>query len=156
MTHGEAILFYDGVCGLCQRAVRFVLRHDRRESIRLAPLQSDLARSTTGGFGIDLPGGASEDDSTGAPAWETIYLWLREPDGRERLLDRSDAVIAILIRIGGAWSLLGRLIGLAPRALRDAIYRRIAANRYRWFGRHEQCPLPPPGLERRFAARTRR
>jgi predicted DCC family thiol-disulfide oxidoreductase YuxK len=128
-----AVIFYDGVCGLCDHTVRFVLEHDTEGTLfRFAPLQSDYAIATLAAHGRD----ASELD--------TVSLL----DG-DRLLVKSDAVLTILDRIGGVW----RLIALArflPRFLRDTGYQWVARNRYRWFGRFDHCALPPPELRQRF------
>ena len=132
------VLFYDGVCGLCDHIVRFVLQHDRAGLFRFAPLQSDYAAAVLARHGRD----ASELDSV---------CLLVDPDGpNERLLARSDAACAVFAGLGGAWRLLalGRFL---PRPLRDAAYDAVASRRYRWFGRFDQCPIPSPLLRERFA-----
>lgn len=132
------ILFYDGVCGLCDRIVRFVLRHDGAGVFRFAPLQSDYAAAVLARHGRD----AADLDSV---------CLLVDPDGpNERLLARSDAACAVFDGLGGAWRLLalGRLL---PRPLRDAAYDVVASRRYRWFGRYDQCAIPSAELRARFA-----
>src|SRR4051812_47258847 len=83
------ILFYDGVCGLCNRLNQFVLRRDRGDRFRFAALQSGLAREELGRPGKD-PGDL-----------DTVYLLT--DDGR--LLDRARAILFILRELGGAWKL---------------------------------------------------
>jgi predicted DCC family thiol-disulfide oxidoreductase YuxK len=131
------ILFYDGVCGLCDRAVQFVLRHDHAGRIRFAPLQSELARDVLARQGRD----AADLDS--------MYLGLDIGTPRERLLTRSDGVIQVLRELGGPWRWLAAA-RLVPHGLRDPAYDWVVRHRYRWFGRHEQCVLPRPEWRERF------
>src|SRR5262245_6196144 len=93
VTDGIAhpILFYDGVCGLCNRIVQFVLRHDPAGRFRFAPLQSDLARRTL------------ERHHRDARDLDTVSVLLDAGKGRERLLQKSDAVVAVLDELGGRW-----------------------------------------------------
>lgn len=131
------ILFFDGVCGFCNRAVQFVLRHDRAARFRFAPLQGDLAHSLLARHGRD------------ARDLDTMYLALDAGTDHERLLAKSDAVMAVLRELGGWWALLAAA-RIVPRALRDRAYDVVARNRYRWFGRYDACPLPAPGVRERF------
>jgi predicted DCC family thiol-disulfide oxidoreductase YuxK len=131
------ILFYDGVCGLCDRTVQFVLRHDRRGRVRFAALQSAYARRMLARHGRD-PG-----------RLDTMYLLLNPGAPAERLLDRSDGIMGVLQELGGFWRLSAALRVL-PRVLRDRAYDLVARNRYRWFGRYDRCALPPPDLRGRF------
>ena len=134
-----AVIFYDGVCGLCDRTVRFVLRHDHAGRFRFATLQSDYAAAALARHGRD----AADLDSV---------CLLLDPDGPgERLLAKSDAVLAILDGLGGVWRLAAAARWL-PRAWRDAAYDALANRRYRWFGRFDQCPIPSPELRARLAA----
>jgi len=131
------LLFYDGHCGLCHGAVRFVLARDPGgAAFRFAPL---------GGVAFE----------TAVPATQRAVL----PDsmavltrGGERLL-RSGAAVHVLGRLGGAWKVLGGLLGLVPRSLRDAVYDYVARRRKSWFGEVEDsCPVVPAALRARFDA----
>jgi predicted DCC family thiol-disulfide oxidoreductase YuxK len=136
-----AVILYDGVCGLCDRTVRFVLRRDRAGRFRFATLQSAYAATVLARHGRD----AADLDSV---------CLLVDPDGPdERVLMRSDAVLVILHGLGGPWRLaaIGRWL---PRPWRDAAYDAVARRRYRWFGRFDQCPIPSPQLRARLAAAT--
>ncbi len=115
------VVYFDGVCGLCNRFVDFVLRRDRGRRLRVATLQGSTA---AGRFGT----------ASGAPA--TIVF---EEDGE--VLERSAAVLRILGRLGGPWSLL-TFFGLIPRPVRDGVYDWVARHRYGWFGRRDTCRLP--------------
>jgi predicted DCC family thiol-disulfide oxidoreductase YuxK len=129
------ILFYDGGCGLCHRAVRFVLAADRDgERFRFAPLGGVTFRAT-----VTPEEAASLPDS----------LVLRRADGV--LLVRSAAVLHVLRRLGGPWRALGALLGALPVGLRDRAYDAVARRRKRWFRSPEaSCPVLPPRLRARF------
>ncbi len=129
------ILFYDGHCALCHGAVKFVLKHDRSgKAFRFAPLQGATFQSRiSAGARADLP--------------DSIVV-LTE-DGT--LLTRSNAFVHILRRLGGGWKILGGVLAVVPRPLRDVVYHFVARTRYRVFGtRDELCPLVPPDLRARF------
>jgi predicted DCC family thiol-disulfide oxidoreductase YuxK len=132
------ILLYDGVCGLCSRLVQFILRRDRAGIFRFAALQSPLAARILARHGAD-----SSD-------LDTVYVVVAQDSSNERLLARSDAVLFVLKQLGSAWSVLGFLSRIFPRALRDAAYRIVARNRYQVFGRSETCILPSPETGSRF------
>ena len=127
------LLLYDGVCALCNGAVRFILRRDRIGSLRFAPLQG--------------PTSATVRALHPAIAGEDSMVWV-EPNGRVRI--RSDAALAIGRYLGGAWARLAAIAGIVPRPLRDLVYRLVAGIRYRAFGRYDACPLPPVGQRSRF------
>lgn len=134
---GGPVLFYDGVCGFCDRAVQFILRHDARGRFRFAALQGEYAGHVLTRYGHD------------PRDLDTMYVLLDAGTPRERVLARSDAIVAVLDELGGPWKLLA-LIRVLPRALRDRAYAVLVRNRYRWFGRYEQCPLPPTRVRDRF------
>jgi predicted DCC family thiol-disulfide oxidoreductase YuxK len=129
------LLFYDGHCGLCHRAVKFTLRHDPMgAAFRFAPLQG-----TTFLDNIPPERRAELPDSV-------VVL---TSDGA--LLTRSDAAIHILLRLGGGWRWLAALSSIVPRALRDPVYNAVARIRYRIFGRKDDlCPIVPPEVRDRF------
>jgi predicted DCC family thiol-disulfide oxidoreductase YuxK len=129
------ILFYDGGCGLCHRAVRFVLAFDRAgEVFRFAPL-----------FGRTFLEQVPEAERAGLPD----SLVLRTQDGR--LLTKSAAVLHLLRRLGGFWRLVAAFGGVVPRVLRDALYDLVARVRLKLFARPDDvCPLVPKEQRARF------
>jgi predicted DCC family thiol-disulfide oxidoreductase YuxK len=138
------LILYDGVCGLCDRFVQFVLRHDRKQIFRFASLQSLPATGILSAHGIS----ASDLDTVyvipnfdPAPANEA---------GAPPLLSRSDAVIFVLHELGGVWRAAALTLRCFPRFLRDWGYRVIAGNRYRIFGRYATCPVPDQSVRNRF------
>ena len=120
------LIVFDGVCVLCSGFARFVMQHDKRGQFRLTPAQSILGRALLEHHGID------------ADNPETNLLLI---DGRG--YGKLDALVAILQRLdiqrGVRW-----IVRLSPARLADAIYDRIAQNRYALFGRTEHCMIAPP------------
>jgi predicted DCC family thiol-disulfide oxidoreductase YuxK len=131
------VVFFDGVCGLCNRAVHFLIARDRRDRLRFAPLQGELARR------VLVPLGGRPDEL------DTFYLVTTEG----RLLERSRAVLFAVTALGGAWSLLA-VLWVIPRPIADLLYRLVARVRYRLFGRSETCPVPAPAVRARFLEAT--
>lgn len=128
----RGIVFYDGDCGLCHGFVRFLLRVDRRARFRIAPLGGDLFRATV-----------PEAARAGLP--DSVVL-----ARGHGILVRSDAVLAVLEGLGGAWPALAAAGRVVPRALRDRAYDAVAARRARWFAKPTgSCPVLPPGLRGR-------
>lgn len=128
------IVLFDGVCNLCQFSVQFIIDRDRRERYRFVSLQSER--------GAQLLAAHGQAPIQGDP--DSILL-LR--DGK--LYSHSEAALRIARHLDGVWFLLS--VGLlVPTFIRDAVYRWVARNRYRWFGREEQCRMPTPALRRRF------
>jgi predicted DCC family thiol-disulfide oxidoreductase YuxK len=123
-VQNHPIVFFDGVCGLCNGIVTFVLGQDKRQVLRFAPLQ--------GKTGVDLL-----DESVRA-SMDTLVLW-----DNGKAFFKSDAVIEIFSRLGGPWRMM-RCLSVLPRVLRDFLYDRVAANRYAMFGKQSQCRIPTP------------
>jgi predicted DCC family thiol-disulfide oxidoreductase YuxK len=132
---GNPIILYDGVCGLCNRLVRFVLKHDREAYFRFASLQSDYAARILQGHHLD------------PRDLDTVYL-VQESSARPAA--RSDAVISVLRELGGLWAAIAVALRLFPKWLRDWGYGVVARNRYRIFGKYESCPLPERKYQDRF------
>src|SRR5271154_2992831 len=131
------ILLYDGVCGLCNGFVQFILRHDRQAIFRFASLQSSLAARILARHNFN----PSDLD--------TVYVVV-DPDANEFLLSRSDAVLFILKQLGGFWRLAALLLQRPPKFVRDLAYNTVARHRYRIFGRSETCVLPSTQDRNRF------
>jgi predicted DCC family thiol-disulfide oxidoreductase YuxK len=123
---------FDGVCFLCSRSVAFVLVRDRQKQFRFATLQSTRGRALLIRHGLDPEDPDSFLLADGAAGYAN-----------------SDAIIRVVTALGGAWR-LAALFRLVPRLLRDRLYRWIARNRYRWFGRREACMVPSPEMQGRF------
>lgn len=173
-TSHHPVIFFDGVCGLCNGFVDFALARDRRGVFRFATLQGETAKTRIPGIGrpaalseevaVAVAKGVAEGVAVVASAktaaegptqgiamaennaadFRSVILW--DSEGVHR---KSDAVLRVLEGLGGAWR-LARLLRLVPRGLRDSVYDFTARNRYRWFGKRETCRLPSPAERERF------
>ena len=133
----KPIVLYDGVCGLCNRLNQFLLKRDRHDRLQFASLQSTLAAAVLQRHGAD------------ARDLNTVYVVLNHNKPGERLLARSDAIIHTLTQLPGIWrfAVMGRAL---PKFIRDTLYKFVAQNRYRVFGKHETCILPEPQHRKKF------
>lgn len=132
MGTSDSILLFDGVCNLCNRVVSFVIRRDKSDNIRFAPLQSEVSAELLLKFNID-PG---KTDSV-------VYIT------RGKVYIKSSAVLHLLKDIGGGWKILYYLI-IIPPFIRNFFYELIAKNRYRLFGRKDHCMVPSDEIKNRF------
>lgn len=136
----QALMLYDGVCGLCDRVVQFVLARDHDDRFRFAPLQGPTAARVLSRHGID------------AGDLDTFHLVLDVGRPTERVVSRGRGAAVTLKRLGGAWRALGVVLAVLPRPLVDLGYRMVARVRYRVWGRADQCVLPSPQQRAKFLA----
>ena len=132
------IILYDGVCGLCNRFVQFLLKRDKQGRLHFASLQSEFAQRVLTRHGID------------PKDLDTVQVVINYERPEERVLGRSDAILRAGEELGMPWSLLARIARIVPRGLRDVVYRFVARNRYQVFGKYETCMLPDPNQRHRF------
>jgi len=132
------ILLYDGVCGLCNRFVQFILRRDRNAIFRFASLQSPVAALILTRHGVN------------PTDLDTVYVVINQELPDEYLLSRSDAVLFVLKQLGGVWRPAASILQLLPKVLRDPAYNTVARHRYRIFGRSDVCTLPRDADHTRF------
>ena len=138
MAGPNLIILYDGVCGLCNRLVQFLLKHDNDGRLRFASLQSDFAEKVLGRHGIN------------AKDLDTVNVVENYDQAGERVLQRSDAILRAGRELGGFWGASSSIARVVPRALRDLVYGFVATNRYRVFGKYDTCMLPEPNQRSRF------
>jgi predicted DCC family thiol-disulfide oxidoreductase YuxK len=131
-TDDAPLILFDGECNLCTGSVQFVLRRDPRARFRFAALQSAFAREALA--------------AAGAPASLPDSIVLIH---RGRVRTKSAAALAIARGLRWPWPLLS-VFWLVPYPIRDWVYGVIARNRYRWWGRRQQCWVPTPALRARF------
>jgi predicted DCC family thiol-disulfide oxidoreductase YuxK len=131
------IVLYDGVCGLCNRAVQFLLKRDRHDRLRFASLQSDFAATLLKRHGMD-----HKD-------LDTVYAVLNHGEVNEALLAKGDALLQFAKEIGGVWS-IARIGKIIPRPIRNRLYDFVARHRYQVFGKYETCMLPDPRHQHKF------
>ena len=129
---GKDIVVFDGVCVLCSGFMRFVCRHDQRGRFHFVIAQSDLGEALYAHYGLKCGD------------YETNLVFL---DGVLHL--KLDAFTAVMAGLGWPWRALV-LLNWIPRPRRDALYDRLARNRYRLFGRRAQCMVPDAELKARF------
>lgn len=129
------LVLYDGVCGLCNRTVQFLIRHDKQQLLFYCALQSEYAQQLL----LRFPSLAGIDS----------VVFVRRYCGKEEAFVRSSAALELARYLGGWWKLA--LVGyLIPRSIRDALYNFVATHRYKWFGKYTHCMLPPPEVRSRF------
>jgi predicted DCC family thiol-disulfide oxidoreductase YuxK len=134
------VVFFDGVCNLCNGVVQFIIDREPTGSFRFAALQSETARDMLVPLGVDPR--PDEPDS--------IVLVTHDKDGKRIAFERSTAVLRIARRLTFPWPLVFYAGIIWPRFLRDVFYKFVAKHRYRWFGKTESCRVPTPELRARF------
>jgi predicted DCC family thiol-disulfide oxidoreductase YuxK len=132
MIAPSPILLFDGVCNLCNRLVIFIIRRDKKNRIRFAPLQSPVGKSFL-----------EKHNITGEDINSIVYI-----EGDNYLL-KSSAILHLLKILGGGWNLIYGLI-IIPKFFRDFLYDIIARNRYWFFGKSDSCMISSPGFVDRF------
>lgn len=137
MAETRPIILYDGLCGLCNRFNQFVLRRDRKDSFRFAPLQTPFASGVLTRHGAD------------PRKLDAIYIVLDHDQPTECLLSKSQAILFTLQKLGGLWLVLSASRVL-PKSIRDIGYDLVARNRYRIFGKYETCLVPQEQYRQKF------
>jgi predicted DCC family thiol-disulfide oxidoreductase YuxK len=132
------IVLYDGVCGLCNRLVQFVLKNDRNDVFRFASLQSKLAEQILVRHRLR------------SESLETVYVVLDYGLAEERLLSRLQAVVYVLQQMSRPLVYVSVILRVLPAPIQKFLYGLIARNRYRVFGRYETCPLPDSATRSKF------
>lgn len=127
-----AVVLIDGVCHLCQGLVKFIIKRDPKAAFRFATLQGAAGRRMVSSAGMD------------PDRLDTVVLV-----EQGAVYTESAAALRIARKLRFPWPVLYIFI-VVPRPLRDTVYRYVARNRYRWFGRDEVCLLPTPDLRRRL------
>lgn len=123
------VLFFDGVCNLCNSSVQFILKKDKRKVIKFASLQSETAAEYLRDK-LPLP------DSI-------VFL------EKGKIYTESSAALKIVPYLSLPYRIL-LIFNIFPKFMRDSLYRYIAKNRYKWFGKKEECMLPTPDIANRF------
>ena len=127
------VLYFDGLCNLCNGAVQYIIRHDKQGLFRFASLQSEAGRHVQEVYRKQY---GQVPDSLILQAGDKLY-------------SRSDAALHTAILIN-RWKWLSKMCLVIPRFLRDGVYNLVAKNRYKWFGKKESCMIPTPELQSRF------
>jgi predicted DCC family thiol-disulfide oxidoreductase YuxK len=126
------VILFDGVCNLCNSAINFVLRHDKKGIFRFASLQSEAGKQLLAAHHLDSK--------------ELNSFFLVD---KGKVYKKSAAALRVMNYFAWYWKEL-QILRIVPYFLRDAIYDFIAANRYKWFGKRNECMVPTPELQERF------
>jgi predicted DCC family thiol-disulfide oxidoreductase YuxK len=132
ITRKSAVVLFDGVCNFCNGSVNFIIKHDQNKLFRFASLQSPAGQKLVKEYGMNKPG------------LDSIILI-----ENGRAYTHSTAALKIAAELNGIWSWAHALI-YVPRAPRDFFYKLFARNRYRLFGKKEECMIPTPEVRERF------
>lgn len=132
MYADKVIIFYDGVCNLCNASVQFLVKRDTHKNLYYAHLQSDFAK------------GMVASSNLKPDALESLILV-----EHGKIYSHSTGVLRAMKHLRRPWRWLGILL-VVPIPIRDFIYTRIAKHRYQWFGQAETCMLPSSEIKQRF------
>lgn len=127
----QAVILFDGVCNLCNGAIKVVIQQDKRKAFKFASLQSAAAQQL-----LQQYGDFKKFDS---------FILLENG----KLFQKSAAALKVLKHLPWYWQWM-QVIWIVPKRLRDAVYDFIATNRYKWFGKKDQCMMPTPEIRSRF------
>jgi predicted DCC family thiol-disulfide oxidoreductase YuxK len=128
----QSIVFFDGVCNLCNGTVQFLLKIDKHQRLQFGSLQGETAKRILPTYQI-------------SPEKLSSIIFIHQ----NKVYTESTAVLEIFRLIGGAWILLYIFI-IIPAFIRNAFYKLIARYRYQWFGKRSSCRIPTPSERGRF------
>ena len=126
------LILFDGVCNFCDASINFVIDRDPSGKFKYASLQSDAGQEVLNKFGLPT----SDFDS---------FVYVEE----EKYYTKSSAALKVAQQLGGGWGAMG-IFFIVPKFIRDSVYSLIARNRYKWFGKKDECMLPSPEVRARF------
>jgi len=128
----QPIILFDGVCNLCNRVVGFVIRRDKKGTIRFAALQSESGQELLQQY--HLPAAAMES-----------FIFIE----KGKAYSRSSAALKLCRHLGRLWPLCYGFM-IVPKFIRDAVYNWVANHRYKWFGVRTECMMPTPEIKAKF------
>lgn len=131
ITSDKGIILFDGVCNYCNTMVNFALKRDKKDFLLFAPLQSDTGLALREKYGV-------------APSVDSfIYI------EKEKAYLYSTAALKVSKHLSGGWPLMAAFF-IVPAFIRDGVYKWIARNRYKWFGKKDTCMIPTPAVRAKF------
>lgn len=133
LPQDKKIILFDGVCNLCDSTVQFIIKHDKNDIFRFVALQSDLGEKILIHIGLDR----SKTDS----------IILYQPG--QAYYYKAEAAFKIANELSGAYSLIN-IFSFLPNWLTNKVYDYIARNRYKWYGKKDECILPTPEMKAKF------
>ncbi len=129
---GGPIILFDGVCNFCNNAVNFVIKRDKKNSLRFATLQSEVSHQILRNKKIEA------DDLSS-------FVFIEN----EKIFTRSTAALRVCRYLTGMWPLMYGFM-IVPKFIRDGVYNWVSGNRYKWFGKKEKCMVPTPQISAKF------
>ena len=132
MKEKKNIVFYDGVCNLCNGFVVFILKHERRNNMSFCSLQSNFAESFLKDYNIEVN-------------LDTIYYY-----SNGKVYDRSEAIKKISRNLKPPYLIAFYFLAITPKFIREYLYKLFVKNRYKWFGKKDKCQIPSPDVKLRF------
>ncbi|HRD39219.1 MAG TPA: DCC1-like thiol-disulfide oxidoreductase family protein [Bacteroidia bacterium] len=129
LTENKDVVLFDGVCGLCNRSVKFLIRKERKPELLFSPLQSVYGKSLLEKYGIN--------------AGSIVYIH------NNKAYTKSGAALRLCLRLKGLWPLM-IVFMIVPYFIRDFVYDYIAKNRITWFGSTEYCEVMTSETRGRF------
>lgn len=132
MVKEQPVVLFDGVCNLCNSAVQWIIKHDPNAKVKFASLQSDKGKELIKRSSVSIG--------------EMKSMVLIE---KNKIYVKSTAVLKVCKYLKGIWK-LGIMLLIIPRPIRDLVYEWIAKNRYKWFGKRNDCMMPTKQLKDRF------
>ena len=133
LPKGKKIILFDGVCNLCDSMLQYIIKHDKKDVFRFVAIQSELGQKIVKHIGVDT----SKTDSIILYQPGVAYFY------------KSSAAIEIAKDLDGFLH-YGTAFRIIPAAFRNLVYDYIAKNRYKWYGKKEQCMMPTPELKSKF------
>ncbi|OYQ42320.1 thiol-disulfide oxidoreductase [Flavobacterium cyanobacteriorum] len=129
----KKIILFDGICNLCDATVQYIIKHDKKDIFRFVPLQSELGQQIVRHIGVDT----SKTDSIllYQPGYAYYY--------------KAEAALLIAKELGGTVSLLS-MFSFLPKTILNAVYDYVARNRYKWYGKKQECMIPTPEMKAKF------
>lgn len=132
VAKNKTVVLFDGVCNLCNSAINFVIDHDKNNNFYFASLQSEFGQALLTHFGKNT------DDFDSMIVYEN-----------GKIKTKSTAALRIAAGLSGGWKFFS-IFKIVPAFLRNAVYNLIAKNRYKWFGKKNECRIPTPELKAKF------
>lgn len=133
IPENKRLILFDGVCNLCNSSVLYVIKHDKKDLFMFAPLQSKIGKQVVEQFNID------------AEKFDSILLYSKE----KGIKSKSSAALQIARQLGFPINLWSVFL-IIPPFIRNWVYDYVAKNRYKWYGRKEECMIPTPELKAKF------
>ncbi|MCK8142613.1 DUF393 domain-containing protein [Flavobacterium sp. I-SCBP12n] len=133
LPQNKKIILFDGVCNLCDSAVQFIIKHDKKDVFRFVSLQSDTGKEISNYLGI------SSEKLSSIILYQPGYAYYH----------KSQAVFEIAKELGGLFSIIP-IFSFLPTSLTDSLYDYVAKNRYKLYGKKEACMIPTPSLKSKF------